>query len=54
MADLPVRPNLEQLGQQAKDLLRSAKSGDEEALEKIGTVSDRVTLASAQLAVAPR
>jgi uncharacterized protein len=52
MADLPSRPDLEQLRHQAKDLLRSAKSGDEAALEKIGTVSDRVTLASAQLAVA--
>jgi ankyrin repeat protein len=52
MADLPSRPDLEQLRHQAKDLLRSAKSGDEAALEKIGTVSGRVTLASAQLAVA--
>jgi uncharacterized protein len=52
MADLPARPNLEQLRHQAKDLLQSAKSGDDEALEKIGTLSDRVTLASAQLAVA--
>jgi len=52
MPDLPARPNLEQLRHQAKDLLRSAKSGDAEALERIGAVSDRPTLATAQLAVA--
>ncbi|MGE5274442.1 MAG: hypothetical protein ACM3QU_11900 [Verrucomicrobiota bacterium] len=28
MADLPARPDLEQLRRQAKDLLQSARSGD--------------------------
>jgi len=52
MADLPARPNLEQLRHQAKDLLDAAQSGDAAALESIGAVSDRVTLAASQLAVA--
>jgi hypothetical protein len=32
---LPTRPNLEQLKNQAKDLLKSHKSGDAEALKRI-------------------
>ena len=52
MADLPARPNLEQLRHQAKDLLQAAKSGDAEALQEIVAVSDRLTLTSAQLVVA--
>ena len=52
MPDLPVRTDLEQLRRQAKDLLRAAKSGDADALARIGAVSDRLILASAQLALA--
>src|SRR5262245_23079926 len=52
MRDLPARPDLDQLRHQAKDLLRAAKDGDAGALTTIGAVSDRVTLAAAQLAVA--
>jgi hypothetical protein len=52
MGDLPARPDLEQLRHQAKDLLHAAKGGDQEALARIRAVSERVTLASAQLAVA--
>ena len=49
---LPVQTNLEQLRRQAKDLLRAAKAGDAEALARIAAVTDRLTLASAQLALA--
>lgn len=49
---LPAQPNLDQLRHQAKDLLRAAKRGDGEALERIQAVSERLVLASAQLAVA--
>jgi ankyrin repeat protein len=49
---LPAHPNLDQLRHQAKDLLRTANSGDGQALAEIRLVSDQVTLASAQLAVA--
>jgi uncharacterized protein len=49
---LPVQTNLEQLRRQAKDLLRSAKAGDADARARIAAVSDRLVLASAQLALA--
>jgi uridine phosphorylase len=49
---LPEHPNLGQLRRQAKDLLRAATADDTEALKRIRRVSDRVNLASAQLAVA--
>jgi len=49
---LPAHPNLDQLRRQAKDLLRAAGSGDGDAVEQIRLVSDRITLASAQLALA--
>jgi hypothetical protein len=52
MPDLPVRTDLEQLRRQAKDLLRAAKGGDADAFARIGAVSDRLVLASAQLALA--
>jgi uncharacterized protein len=52
MAALPVDANLEQLRHQTKDLLRAARAGDAEALRRINAVSDRVQLASAQLALA--
>jgi ankyrin repeat protein len=52
MTYLPARPDLEQLRHQAKDLLRAATRGAAEAVARIDAVSDRVTLASAKLAIA--
>lgn len=52
MPELPARPDLVQLRNQAKDLLRSAGSGGVEAVARIAAVSDGLTLASAQLALA--
>jgi ankyrin repeat protein len=52
MTDLPARPDLDQLRHQAKDLLRAAQAGDPAAVIRIRAVSDRMTLAGAQLAVA--
>lgn len=52
MTALPARPDLDQLRRQARDLLRAAERGEPTALARIGAVSDRVMLASAQLAVA--
>ena len=52
MPYLPTRPDLDQLRHQAKDLLHAAQRGDPEAVARIGTVSDRVILSSAQLALA--
>jgi len=52
MPDLPARPDLGQLRRQAKDLLRGARAGDAAALGRVRAVSDRLVLASAQLALA--
>ncbi|HEY5318500.1 MAG TPA: ankyrin repeat domain-containing protein [Solirubrobacteraceae bacterium] len=52
MANLPAHPHLGQLRHQAKDLLRAAQAGDSAALSRIEAVSDRLTLAAAQLALA--
>ena len=52
MTDLPTRLDLGQLRNQAKDLLRTAKNGDEKALDRIAKVSESLNLASAQLALA--
>jgi ankyrin repeat protein len=52
MTYLPARPDLEQLRHQAKDLLREATRGEPAALARIHAVSDRLILASAQLAIA--
>jgi ankyrin repeat protein len=52
MADLPAKPSLDHLRRQARDLLRAAQAGDTEAAGRIRAVSDALTLASAQLAVA--
>jgi uncharacterized protein len=52
MSTLPAHPNLDQLRHQAKDLLRAAQAGDADATARIHRVSDRVTLATAQLALA--
>jgi ankyrin repeat protein len=55
---LPVRPNLEQLKHQAKDLLRSIRRGDLPAIREFNqyhpqpVTPDQVTLADAQLALA--
>src|SRR5262245_23587596 len=52
MPDLPSRPDLEQARRQAKELLRAAHDGDAAAAARIAAVSDRQTLAGAQLALA--
>jgi ankyrin repeat protein len=52
MADLPARPDLDQLRHQAKELLRAAQRGDPEAIARIRAVGERVILSSAQLALA--
>ena len=52
MPDLPARPDLGQLRNQAKDLLRAARNVEPDAIRRIGAVSHRMVLASAQLAVA--
>jgi ankyrin repeat protein len=52
MAELPARPDLDQLRHQAKDLLRAVKRGDQAAVSRVRAVSGEQTLASAQLAVA--
>lgn len=52
MATLPDRPNLDQLRHRARDLLTAARTGEPAALDRIRAVSDRTTLAAAQLAVA--
>jgi hypothetical protein len=49
---LPARPSLEQLRKQARDLLRRARGGNEEALAHLAAGNRRVTLADAQRAVA--
>src|SRR6476620_3326886 len=52
MSQLPSRPDLEQARRQAKELLRTARTGDGEAAARIAAVSDRQSLAGAQLALA--
>jgi hypothetical protein len=52
MPYLPSRPDLQQLRHQAKDLLHAAKAGDSDAGDRMRAVSDRLVLASAQLALA--
>jgi ankyrin repeat protein len=52
MPTLPAHPNLDHLRHQAKDLLRAAQAGEADAIARIHSVSDRPTLATAQLAVA--
>ena len=49
---LPARPDLGQLRRQSKDLLRAAERGDPDSLERVHAASDRLILASAQLALA--
>src|SRR5262245_28464827 len=52
MPSLPANPDLDQLRRQAKELLRAAEAGDTAAIARIGAVSDELTLAAAQLALA--
>lgn len=52
MLQLPTRPDFGQLRNKAKDLLRAAKEGHTDARGRIEKVSDTLTLASAQLALA--
>src|SRR4026209_2091670 len=52
MPDLPARPGLAQLPHQANGRLRNAKLGDASAEARIRAVSERATLAAAQLALA--
>ena len=52
MPDLPARPDLDQLRHLAKDLLRAAQRGEPDASARIGAVSRRLILSSAQLALA--
>ena len=52
MSELPDRPDLDQLRRQARELLRAATAGEPEAADRIRAVSERVTLAGAQLAIA--
>ena len=54
MATLPANPSIEQLRHQAEDLLRAAQRGDAEALAQLEVVSDRPSLAGAQLATGDR
>src|SRR2546430_9219545 len=52
MPYLPVRPDLDQLRHQAKDLLHAAQRGDIAAVARISAVSSRIMLSTAQLALA--
>ncbi|MGE5290201.1 MAG: DUF5990 family protein [Micromonosporaceae bacterium] len=52
MPQLPSRPNLDQLRRQARQLHRAAVDGDRASLSALWSVSDHLTLSSAQLAIA--
>lgn len=52
MTTLPSRPSLDHLRRQARNLLRAAQAGDTGSAARIRVVSERLTLAAAQLAVA--
>ena len=52
MSDLPGRPDLDQLRRQARELLRAADAGDEDAIRRIRAISGKRTLSAAQLAIA--
>jgi ankyrin repeat protein len=52
MPDLPPRPDLDQLRRQARELLRAARAGDEDAVVRIRAVSPSPTLTSARLVIA--
>jgi uncharacterized protein len=52
MPQLPDRPDTDQLRRQARELHRAAQGGDAGALRRLQRVSDKVTLSTAQLALA--
>jgi hypothetical protein len=52
MPQLPDRPDTDQLRRQARELHRAAQGGDAAALRRLRLVSDKVTLSTAQLALA--
>jgi hypothetical protein len=52
MPDLPERADIDQLRRKARELLRAAAAGEPEALARLRAVSERPTLAAAQLAIA--
>jgi hypothetical protein len=52
MPDLPERADLDQLRRKARELLRAAVAGEPEALARLRAISERPTLAAAQLAIA--
>ncbi len=52
MPDLPERADIDQLRRKARELLRAAAAGEMEALARLRAVSERPTLAAAQLAIA--
>src|SRR5262245_17303007 len=52
MPSLPTHPDLDQLRRQAKELLCAAQAGDPAAIARIRAVSEALTLATAQLALA--
>jgi Family of unknown function (DUF5990)/Domain of unknown function (DUF5655) len=52
MPQLPDRPDLDQLRRQARELHRAGQGGDAGALRRLRPVSDKVTLSTAQLALA--
>jgi uncharacterized protein len=52
MPDLPERADIDQLRRKARELLRAAVAGEPDALARLRAVSERPTLAAAQLAVA--
>jgi Family of unknown function (DUF5990)/Domain of unknown function (DUF5655) len=52
MPQLPDRPDLAQLRRQARELHRAAADGDAGALRRVRQVSEKITLSTAQLALA--
>jgi hypothetical protein len=52
MPDLPERADIDQLRRKARELLRAAVAGETGALARLSAVSERPTLAAAQLAIA--
>ncbi len=52
MPDLPERADIDQLRRKSRELLRAAVAGEPAALARLSAVSERPTLAAAQLAIA--
>src|SRR5262249_3279144 len=52
MPDLPERADIDQLRRKARDLFRAAVAGEPQALARLSAISERRTLAAAQLAIA--